>query len=363
VGARALFLHVGCRKSGTSALQRGLRDSAEALAGHGLAQPLRQRTAVQHRLVEPVRRSLAGAGTVPPRLQRLVDQVRTSPVPRHLVSLEALAEWGTDATGLVLDACAGLDVHVVITARPWALTIPSEWQQRVKSRYTGGYLEWAAAVRDPSRSDLAAEAHGFRLRQDVADVARRWGAGSGRVRTHVVLVPPVPDPAGLLEPFCDVIGVDPGLVTLPDLVINPSLSHPDAELLRRVNLALGDRLADPGAYATSVRRAIVQRVMMDQSGDRIRLPREHEAWATEQGERQLSELRELGCEIVGDEAAYLRPRLPGTDVETPTGDELAAAAADVLAALAVGHDWDLRQARAEEEARARDEAGRQAGHG
>lgn len=348
-GTKSVFLHVGCRKSGTSALQHGFGTSAEALAAQGLSQPYPMRQALQRRFATPVRRHAeegAGGGQQARQaLNRLARRIRTSAHPRHLVSLEALAEWDAATTGLVVDALAEFDVHVVITARPWALTIPSEWQQRVKSRYTGGYLEYAAALRDPpaASSELAGEARDFHRRQDVADVARRWWAEDPRVRAHVILVPPSSASPDLRDLFCEVVGADPSLVALPDRVVNPSLSYAHAEVLRLVNVALGDRLTDlRGDYRASVRRWITVRALMNQRGDKIRLPREHESWAAEQGERQLRELRQLGCEVIGDPDGYVRPRLEDDDFVPASGDELARTAAAVIAHLAVNHDAERR---------------------
>ena len=349
--SRTVFLHVGCRKSGTSALQLALRQSAGALEEHGLSQPLLGRGSTVRELVGPLRKAAAG-DPAPARaaVAALADRIRASDRSTHLVTLEALAEMPAEVTALVVDGLADLDVHVVVTVRPWALTIPSEWQQQVKARYTGEYVAYAEAVRDPAGAppEVAEEAALFRRRQDLADVVDRWRAGSRPPTVHVLLVPQDrsarPD---LLALFCGLVGVDRALLKVPGRVVNQSLSREDAEVLRRVNLALGDDMADlRGDYRFSVRKWIGVQAMMrrDESpGGRIRLPRDLEDWAEQESRRQLDRVRAAGAEVVGDEDGFLRPTLPGTDHLAVTDAEAATAAAVVIAQLARTHEKQRRR--------------------
>ncbi len=361
---KTVFLHVGCRKSGTTVLQLGLRRNVAALVDAGLAQPLVGRGSTLRELVEPLRDAVAGKGEQPAReaVAALSARIAAAAEPRHLITLEALAEMPVEITTLVLEGLAEHDVHVVVTARSWALTIPSEWQQRVKARYTGDYVEYAAAVRDPgsATSVAAAEAALFRRRQDVADVVDRWRTG-GSATVHVLLVPSDrsvrPDLFGL---FAEVVGIDPALLEVPDRVVNPSLTPEDAEVLRRVNLALGDRLPNPrGSYKYSVRKWIAVGAMMRREGGRrrIRLPRDLEGWASAEALRQVDHAREVGCAVHGDEEAFVHPVLPGEDHVPLTDAEVAEAASVVLAELAHKHARRLakekRQKRRARRARAK----------
>lgn len=343
---KTVFLHVGCRKSGTSALQLGLRTAADELRAEGLEQPLGARGGIMTGLLDP----LAGDDVAAREsaVERLASIVRESEHPRHLVTLEAMAELGEEATSLVVRALAEFDTHVVVTARPWAYTIPSEWQQLVKSRFVHDYPSFAQAVHDPASAseELAVEAARFRRRQDVADVVRRWRAADPELPVHVIWVPQsrhaVP---GLTELFCHVVGVDPETLPVPDRLVNPSISHEHAEVLRLVNIALGDRLRNSrGNYRYSVRKWIAVGTMMKGSpGSRIRLPRHLEAWASEEARRQVEAVRAAGCDVHGDEDAFVHPELSGDDFVPATDAEVARAAAGVIADLAAGHDRDRRR--------------------
>ncbi len=333
--SKTVFLHVGCRKSGTSALQRALRTARDDLRAAGVEQPLVGRGQVLRGLdADPVRAERV--------LQRLATWIRDSPHPRQLVSLEALAEWPAEATSLFTAALAGFDTRLVVTARPWAVTIPSEWQQRVKARYTGTYDEFVAAVLgpEPAEGPMAGEVSGFRRRQDLADVVHRWRAGAPDLPVHVLLVPTDPEAQpGLLDLFCGATGTDRTLLTLSERGRNEALRHEDAEALRLVNLALGDRLADPrGDYRHSVRQWIAVDTMTGRStGTRIRLPACWEEPASAEAARQLDVLRAAGCEVSGDPERFVHPELPGEDFVPATDAAVAGAAAAALAELATRH--------------------------
>jgi hypothetical protein len=346
---KTVFLHVGCRKSGTTALQLGLRRSAADLAAAGLAQPLPGRARTLNGLVEPLRRAGDGDQTAAREaVARLARRIRDSEHPRHLITLEALAELPAAATTLVVQGLSEFDTHLVVTSRPWALTIPSEWQQRVKSRFTAEFSAYARAVQEPGSGALDAEGELFRRRQDVADVVRRWRAGNPELPAHVILVPSDPRTSpGLHELFCAVVGIDADALRAPGRVRNPSLTREDAEVLRRLNLALGDRLQNlRGNYRYSVRKWIAVRTMMRQSrGSRIRLPQELEGWAFAESARQLAELEDMGCEVLGDPASFVEPRLSGDSYRPVTDAEVAEASVALLADLAADHSRQRRRAR------------------
>jgi len=349
--AKVVFLHVGCRKSGTTTLQLGLRLAADTLREAGVEQPLGARGGTMKGLVDPLRSAVA-AGDISlarPAVTRLAALVRESPYDRHIVSLEALAEMPAEATSLVVEALREFDTQVIVTLRPWAFTIPSEWQQLVKSRFTGDYVGYAQAIAGRAdTSELACQSDAFHRRQDVADVVTRWRAADPGLPVHVILVPQGretrPD---LYDLFCQVVGLDPRLLVVPDRVVNPSISHADAEVLRLLNDALGDKLANTrGNYRYSVRNWIAVNAMMrGSSGTKIRLPHELEEWATRETARQVAEVRDHGCEVLGDAEGFASPRLRGDDFVPATDAEVAEAAAAVLANLAQRHDRQRRQER------------------
>lgn len=340
--ASKVFLHVGTRKSGTTSLQHALVASRDALAEQGVHLLHPDRDVVKRELMDPLRDLRDRGDAVPAEaavreLRALVD---ADPAPVHLLSVETLAEMPRAVTDLVVGALEGYEVHVVITARHWGLTVPSEWQQYVKSRIATSYADFVAGIRD---RDPAAE--GFFARQDVAGIIDRWGALLDRDRVHVVACPPRSRTEGtLVDLFCGVVGIDPTLLVLPQNDQNTSLSLPQAELLRRVNEALGDRLPlRSGHYSRAVRGWVVRKGMAGQERSSIRLPAEFADWAERETRAQLEAVLERGVHMVGrPEDLLAAPDAPTGPVEADDAD-LLRTAVETIAELADLHHAEVQR--------------------
>ena len=137
-------------------------------------------------------------------------------------------------------------------------------------------------------------------RQDIAEIARRWGGSLPPGHIHIVTVPPPGAPKRLLlERFCSVIGVDPDLLDTDVASTNPSLNAPQAELLRRVNDALGDRLPDRVAgYHRLVNGYFAMQVLALQSGPPLKLPLRYADRTRELYERMAKQIRDQGYDVV-----------------------------------------------------------------
>ena len=335
---RPVFVHVGSSKTGTSALQRGLWDSADALAASGVGLPFAGRQEHLRRLLRPLGWAPGTVYAGAPderRLRPLVEHFRATPGERLLISNEDLAEAGPDqvaAFAAVADE-AGLDVHVVLTARDWAKQLPSEWQQFLKHRLTTDYPAFLDQVRERRGRD----AEQFWERQDVVDIADRWGAGLDPAHVHLIPVPPREvDADAVFRNFAAVVGYDPAVLTLPTFDVNASFGYVEAEVLRRLNLALGDRLSDYGRdYIPAIRNTLVRRVLARRASASIPLPPEHLDWVRELAERQLGTVRERGWAVHGDPATLVPGPTAAAPLPVVDEAEIAAAAIRTLADFAV----------------------------
>lgn len=336
VTRRRIYLHVGCRKSGTSYLQSSIWESRRRLEAHGLGFPLVGRGDHVQILLDPLRTVQPGR-PVPARVHRamrtLRERLAATRQPAVLLTLEDLAELPLHQVQPLMQTLTADEVHLIITAREWSRQIPSEWQQQVKERYTGVYLDFVRALRDD-----APDGQRFRARQDVSDVAARWGAGLSPEHVHVIAVPPSgEDPLALFRLFASVVGVPPAAFTTPKIGRNPSLGYAQAETLRRVNVALGDRLTDlRGGYRYGVRTFLATRVLAKQTGRKPPFPEELVGWCHEETLAGARRLRDAGYDIVGSlddlvsplEVAGAEPTLELTE------DEIAEAAVAALAEVA-----------------------------
>ena len=268
-----VFVHVGCRKTGTSFLQKAVYGSAEALEAQGIALPLPGRAA--HYQVVAALREIVEGQPVPPDARRVIDdlaaRVGATTLDRAVMTHEALAPSEPAQVRALMAALDGCDVHVVITARDLARQIPSEWQQTLKDRAVLPYADFCREVVE-GQSAAATE---FWSRQDVVEVARRWSVDLPPDRVHIVPVPPPGSPPEqLLDMFCGLIGCDPASLSEP-AGFNPSLGAEQAEVLRRVNVALGSQLSNirvKRGYRDVVRVGLAKGVLSQQEGTPLRLP-------------------------------------------------------------------------------------------
>ena len=346
---RPLYVHVGASKTGTSSLQRGLFSSAEQLGRQGVGLPL----AGRHEHVELVLRPLGwvtASGFVgevePDRLDRLVKRLRRDGRrERALLTCEDLCEADPARIRLLQEVfeAEGFTPHVVLTLRGLASTLPSEWQQFLKHRLTLDYPTFLQRVRHRK----GPWARHFWTRQDAVAICERWSEVVGADRLDVVVTPPRSrEPEGLYRMFGAVVGFDPATLTWPEHDVNASWGLVEAEVYRRVNLALGGRLPDyEAAYQPAVRWPLVKGVLPRSASARIPLPLEHLPWVVEAAEAQAQWLRESGIRVHGEPADLV----PGEESAAPLPEldeaEVTAAAVATAANLVVHTHRQERTAR------------------
>lgn len=336
---RPLYVHVGAGKTGTSALQHGLWASVDMLAGSGVGVPLVGRPPHVRQVLRPLG-WMMGSGFVgkprPRKVRELVGVLRDTPGDRLLMSNEDLCELPAERVAMLREVAvaADLDLRVIVTVRDWAQQLPSDWQQLLKHRSTDDFPSFLAGVRERS-GDAARH---FWVRQDVADICQRWGQGVAPQDVHVIAVPSrSADPDGVFRMFGEVVGF-PGLeLTLPQSNVNGSFGYVEAEVLRRLNVALGDRLPHYARdYTPAVRTPLAQGgVLARGASGRITLPPEHLGWVQDEGRRQLAAVHAGGYTLHGEVDGLV----PGDDAASPLPelDEgvVAAAAVNALATFAV----------------------------
>jgi hypothetical protein len=344
---RPLYVHIGASKTGTSALQRGLFGSADQLERQGIGLPLAGRYEHVQQLLRPLG-WLTAAGFVDPvepgRLDRLTGRLRRVRGERALLTCEDLCEADPARIELLRQVFedAGLEPRVVLTLRGLASTIPSEWQQFLKHRITLDYATFLERVRD-RRGRWARH---FWTRQDAVAICERWSAGFGVDKLDVIVTPARSrDPEGLYRMFGAVTGFDPATLSWPRGDVNASWGMVEAEVYRRVNLALGDRLPRyEQAYQPAVRWPLVKGVLPRGASARITLPPEHLPWVVEAAEQQERWLRDSKIRVHGEPADLV----PGEDAAAPLPEideaEVAAAAVTTLTNFAVQAHRQRRRA-------------------
>lgn len=357
---RTLFIHAGLPKTGTSFLQGVFFGSVEALA----AQDLALVPADQHdhlRVTLSIRDLLQDFDNDHTRaaMDRLRAEAAACTASKVLFTHESLAPCTPSQAQALIDAFGdAYDVHVIVTARDPGRQIPSAWQQRMQARLTFTYDEFVEAVF--ARTELAGD---FWANQDLADVVRRWSSVVPPAQLHVITCPPPGAPSTLLlERFCSVLGIDPAPLSLERRVDNVALGQPQAELLRRVNVALGDRFPHiRDGYRRLGQVFLAGQVLRPQHGRVAQLPASRRDATDAIAREWIALITAAGFDVVGslDELLPLEASFAASSAEI-TSEELVDVAATALADILEIRDTELREktrlerslARAEEQVRA-----------
>ncbi|MBA2740299.1 MAG: hypothetical protein M3386_05955 [Actinomycetota bacterium] len=330
-----VYLHIGAPKTGTTYLQAVLFRNRARLRAGGVLYP--GEGADAHFRATLDLRGLRFGGYDDPAVrgawQRLARQVRAFEGERVVVSHELLAGTPEDVIDRALDDIGHEDVHVVLTARDLGRQVPAVWQEMVKNNQTLSYERYLDQVTG------ARKGRGARIfwrQQDTAEVLARWSQRVPPERVHLITVPPPGSPSALLwERFCVVLGVVPGDYDAAAPRANASLGLADAELVRRVNEALDDRLDWPD-YAPLVKGGLAEKVLAARlAGDRARVPDELRGWFDESADNMINAVSQRGYHVVGD-LDELRPvHGDAGAVAAPPPDQVVDAAAYALAELLV----------------------------
>ena len=347
-----LFLHIGLQKTGTSYLQSIFWQSQDSLREQGLDMvPGTKRDTFWLMLRV---RGRYNAEFDPPAVARALDRLPAALARavsgRALVSEESLAPADHAQIQELMDACAGREVHVVVTVRDLARQIPSAWQQTLQ----GGGADSFPAYLDRLRKNEGKPNGRLWRNKDVVGVLERWREFVPPERIHVVTVPPSgSDPELLLKRFCGVIGVDEALLDREVAKSNSALRHVHAEVLRRVNANLDRSHRRRDVYGDIGKRYFAVRVLgdADGGGEKVKLPRSLEPWCTEVSQRFVDHIAEGGYDVVGDLDDLLPTGSAFTDrLQEPTADEVADAASAALATVLTGQMDKLRNRRANAQA-------------
>ncbi len=330
-----VYLHIGAPKTGTTYLQAVLFRNRHRLRAAGVLYP--GDTADAHFRATLDLRGLTFGGYDDPATEgawrHLVDQVREHRGEAAVVSHELLAGSTPEALDTLLTDLAGAEVHVVYTARDLGRQVPAVWQEMVKNRQTLAYDRYLQQVTGQRRGRGAKV---FWRQQDATDVLARWNARVPAERIHVVTVPPAGESSALLwARFGSVLGVDPGAYETEVPRANASLGLAEAELVRRVNGALDDRLDWPD-FAALVKAGLAERVLAARTGSvRARVPDDMRAWFEQEAAEMVADMAQRGYAVVGD-LADLTPRFGDAGAsDSPDPEEVIEAAAHALAELLV----------------------------
>jgi len=329
-----IYLHVGVPKTGTTYLQDILYRNRRLLAERGVLYPAPYPEAHFDAAVDL--RDMAFKGHVDPeasgRWNRIARSATSWRGDTVLVSHELLAGADEDTVAQAMESLAGHEVHVVATARDLGRQVPAVWQEYVKNQSTVTFEEYAKRLTHQPPEHKSARI--FWRQQHIVEVLRRWSTGISGDRVHLVTVPPPGAASELLwDRFASAIGLPSGRYDTAAAARNPSLGFAEADLLRRVNRALGRTLEWP-EYEATVKAWFAESVLVRHRGTGAPvLPADLRPWFDDRSDAMIGDLAAWGLPVAGT-LDDLRPRWPTDPVDTlPDENDVLEAAVGAVAAL------------------------------
>lgn len=247
------FIHIGLPKTGTTALQGALdraRPELERLGAHNVN---RGRHEMRVGQVAADGLAIFWNNEWEQRWEELSEEFRTSTARCTFWSSESLSHATGDRIGYLADKL-GADTHVVVTLRPLAPLMVSQWQQWLRRRGTQPLEEWARGQFDAVTVDgevtveyikFMPALHRFSLRRIIDE----WGPVFGEERLTFVVPDPV-DRQRNFRVFEHLMGVGEVLETVAEG--NASLPYPEAEMLRHFNCAYTEHGGDHPTWMETI---------------------------------------------------------------------------------------------------------------
>ncbi|MFJ9560798.1 hypothetical protein ACIRQQ_12240 [Streptomyces fuscichromogenes] len=337
------LLHIGPHKTGTTAIQGALFAAKDELPGHGVEFPASTRHPMEAALAACARPAMIG-DVVPTEQHwtRLLKQVEATGSRTSVISSEFFADAPDDETvARIVEQLGGERVHVLVTLRPLAKIMPSQWQQYVQNGLRMGYEDWLEHMLRKAPYEKPNPSFWHRHRHDR--LVERWVRAAGADRVTVVVVDDR-DRDGLMRTFEALLGLpEKFLQPVPDAA-NRSLTLAETEMLRKLNVEFrGNGLPDE-LYSKLVRNGAVMHMKNSCSPTAADVKISTPDWAVEAAGRIGAEMVEriaaMGVRVLGEPALLhalpVIPAQPGPPAgEARITSEVAAQALyGVLAAAA-----------------------------
>jgi len=333
--APVIYLHIGAMKTGTSYLQQLLGDNKAVLAEQGLLFPgpdgwSNQVRAVRDilnlRMDAEIRERAHGAW------ERLKDEMFAWDGRASVVSMEFLGFANATKAQRILTSLSGADVHVILTVRDSSQVIPAQWQEGCQNRGTTSWETYTRSVLAGPDND-SEDWRNFRRAMAVPRMLDSWGPLLPEDRLHVVLVPASrEDPTLLWRRFASVIGVAPGSCTPPTGQRNASLGYASADLVRRVNVHLGD--IGQFAYGKTVKAYLSKQVLAARTREpKVSTNRDLAEFALNWNRSMSDAIARSGAHVVGEPGDLDVTQIDTVDIEPPSEQALLAAAVDAVTGL------------------------------
>lgn len=324
-------------KTGTTYLQHLMAENQEILRRQGVLFPGRKPRIDQIRGVRDVM-DLYSDEELPTRFEGAWARLRAEMFEfdghRSVVSQEFMSFARERRAQAIVASLAPATVHVVLTVREASRVLPSSWATSTRNRNTASWPEYVDAL------TAGPEAGGNQWQRvmralDVPRMLADWGRQVPADRLHVVVVPPPTAPhSALWERFATVLGVAPGLVSSPSGRRGESYGYHSADFVRRVNTHLVDV---PNWVSRRMKAYLLQEVLDRRIGEpKVPISAPVLAFADRWNAVTLEAIRSSGAHVYGDLSDLHLDAAAATvvdAVEPPPTEDLLRVATDALSGL------------------------------
>ncbi len=229
------LVHIGPPKTGTTSLQGAFHVARAETDAQGVHYAGAARHSGSAVLAVTGRPSFFKDGESPSiaRWNRLLREIRKASEPRVVLSSEFFADAEPEAIRRVIDDLDPARVHVVVTLRPLARILPSQWQQYVQSGMRVGFDDWLDAMMRAPAGKLTPT---FWRRHRHDRLIARWAEVVGPDRMTVIALDDR-DHGMVLRVFEQLTGLREGTLVAPPDLVNRSMTMPEIEAVRAFNIA------------------------------------------------------------------------------------------------------------------------------
>jgi hypothetical protein len=318
------LLHIGPHKTGTTSIQGALFAVKDRLGGYGVDWPAATRHPMEAVLAACARPGMMGdAGPSEKQWLRLVDRARNAGRRTSVISSEFFADAPDDATvARIVEQLGRESVHILVTLRPLARIMPSQWQQYVQNGLRMGYEDWLEHMLRKAPYDKPNPSFWHRHRHDR--LVGRWARAAGPERVTVVVVDDR-DRGGLMRTFESLLGLPAELLQeVPDAA-NRSLTLAETEMLRNLNKEFRGNDLPEELYSKLVRHGAVMHMKNACSPTaqdvKIGTPQWAVEAAAEIGAGMARRIGTMGVRVLGDPA--LLSAVPKPAAQTPAEPRIA----------------------------------------
>lgn len=231
----SILLHIGPHKTGTTSLQAALRENSAALKAHGVEYIAQDGKPAANRVARSLLRlPFIGKEVVPyAEWEQFAQKVNQSDAPRIILSGEEFSFCGSKEIHELARVFGRDRLHVVITIRPIARILPSQWQLDLKSgAMIQSFDKWLHKVLDPSLAwrcaSLLGFQHPFWFRHHHDELYQRWAKVLSQNKVTLVMVDEA-NPNAQYEAFERILGVPSGVIRASE-VRNTSMKQLQADI-------------------------------------------------------------------------------------------------------------------------------------